>query len=91
MEELISINGLISIYGIPIALSKLFYKLYITSPISNFELKLSIYYLIILASRASGCHLDTQYFKNHPSGHPNLSLCNLLKCQFQTYNSNEIV
>ena len=40
---------------------------------------------IVLASRASGCHLDTQTLKNPPSRHPN-SLSNFLKCQSQAYN-----
>ena len=41
---------------------------------------------LILASRVSGCHLDTQTLKNHPSGHPNISVINFLQCQFRIYS-----
>ena len=37
---------------------------------------------IVLASRASEHHLDTQSFKNHPSGLPNSWGSDFLKCQF---------
>ena len=54
---------------------------------------------IILASRASGCHLNTQTVKDHPSRHPNTFLRNFKKYQFQAhywisspqYNSNGFV
>ena len=39
---------------------------------------------LLLASRASGCHLDTQTLKNHPSGHPKTFWCNCLKCHVLT-------
>ena len=46
---------------------------------------------IVLASRVSGYHLDTQILKNHPEGHPNLFFLGgggwiSLKYQFQAYN-----
>ena len=41
---------------------------------------------IFIASKASGCHLDTQTLKNHPSGHPKMFASNFIKCHFQTYN-----
>ena len=33
---------------------------------------------IVLASRASGCHLDTLTFKNQTSGHPNSFVKNII-------------
>ena len=42
--------------------------------------------LIVLASRASGRHLDTQTLKNHPAGHPKSLGRNFSKCQFQAFN-----
>ena len=39
---------------------------------------------IVLASRVSGRHLDTQTLRNHPSGHPKFWGNNLVKCHFQT-------
>ena len=47
-----------------------------------------IVYSIVLASRASGHLLDTQFPKNYPSAHPNLLGSNFLKCHFQAYNWN---
>ena len=41
---------------------------------------------IVLASRASGCHLYTQTLKNHPSEHPKYFVRNFLKCRFQAYH-----
>ena len=37
---------------------------------------------IVLASRASGCHLDTQTLKNQFLGRPNSLVGKFLKCQF---------
>ena len=50
------------------------------------RLQLPIQPYTVLASRASGCLLDTQFPQNHPSGHPNLLSSTFLKCQFQAYN-----
>ena len=41
---------------------------------------------MVLASRASGRHLNAQTLKTHPSGYPKLFMRNFLKCQFQAYN-----
>ena len=41
---------------------------------------------IVFASGASGCHLDTQTPKKHPSGHLNFGESSLVKFHFQTYN-----
>ena len=41
---------------------------------------------IVLASRVSEHHLDTQTLKNQPSGHPNIFVSNFFECHFQIYN-----
>ena len=40
---------------------------------------------IILVSRASGCYLDTQTLKNHPSVDPPKMMRSFVECQFQAY------
>ena len=47
---------------------------------------MAMLYNIVLASRASGCLLDTQTLKKHPSGHPKRFVRKFLKCQSQAYN-----
>ena len=42
-------------------------------------------YCIVLASRVTGCHLDTQSLKTHPVGHPKYFERNFLKYQLQAY------
>ena len=51
-----------------------------------FHLKARVVRDIVLASRVSRCHLDTQTLKNQPSGHPIFFVRNFLKCQFQAYS-----
>ena len=41
--------------------------------------------IIVSASRASRSHLDNQVLKIQPSEHPNLSVINFFKSQFQAY------
>ena len=45
----------------------------------------------VLASKASGCHLETQTLNNYPSGHPNISLSIFLKCRFRFRFSKIVV
>ena len=42
-------------------------------PIKNLIIIVKV---IVLASRVSGCHVDTQTLKNHPSGHPKVFVRN---------------
>ena len=42
------------------------------TPYQSAQHRVSTIYNIVLASRASGCHLDTQILKNSTLGHPNI-------------------